>query len=328
MKKNFWILVIMVFTVGRLSATPMEMILGTNLRAYALEKVAYGYISVWSQGLVDSQESVTYRQIERTSADSSCFKLIESLGEATLAFELLKPETDSVQFSYVLCAEDDEILFFDYRSGYLKQDKFGEWYAPSSLFNVDLEMNYNTPIYLKGVIGAKVLLRDKEGKIVGERWLEVRDGKMYFPRDLVMERGEMVVTYQSENGWQSMAYSLLNGEELPVTRVYTNVPVRFKDIFFFGQDPGSIYWYVRKDKEENPLMIFSLTSFQETIFWAINDQDTEANGLAIRYRVDKTWSEWQYLSRDQIGYPVPLSKGEYQAYYLWNAEDWPTRYGR
>jgi len=317
MKATFFAVALLgFFTVTTFAQTDFTMITSpAALRSYAYGKVARGQISVGSRSMLNGSKN--YVNTELLSGGATV--VMASLNELAEFKYSVSDVRDPVGYWGYLMDEDWETLFFGGQSAVLQfNDKTGRWIVPPELETIKLTtMVTQVPIKVKGIVSARVIVRDAKGNVLREDYLNVRNGKLYFPEGYTGRMGELIVTKRSgDDSIVDEVYDLLTGKANTPTSVNSRAYVSIEGVLNFFNSS------VKLDRQpKDTLSILTVTvDSMIAAFGATAPGGETPRAVLIRKSDGQSW----YRQAIEIGDSVSLKilAGEWHVIFEWEPDQY------
>ncbi|MEI7513288.1 MAG: hypothetical protein WCJ74_01565 [bacterium] len=296
---------------------PASLPIGSKgmLRAYALEQVAGSDMSIWSEAIMWSSDSVTNVYFHPEVAPS-VDEAIQALSFNWFNFKV----SDKTKPLYVYASlhnKDGMSLF--YGNVNASRSENGLLVCPGG---VEMKMGSWTPIYVgENVKGASIRLDN------GDRVsLNVWNGYVFFQGDYTDKDGMIVLDFDDGSSMQQIGYSLRTCLQVPLYKVSGTVGAYLGDYYSFIVDdtqPGTTYvnlgnCQVGGDHEAPVASINITSSTPRTVkfFCQIWDNST---------LVEQPGSGWIFKKGSDTEMPVslaPVAPGEWSAPITLEPGEW------
>ncbi|MFA6551985.1 MAG: hypothetical protein WCT19_00610, partial [Candidatus Paceibacterota bacterium] len=114
-------------------------------KSYAKERVAKGYVGIWSEGLVSNPNSKTYSEVS-FDANQDTFSKLVTLGKEQLRFEVAKPALNNINVYASLSDSNGNTLFYGNKTSRLVKTGDDGWKLPDNAFLVEMDAIDQLPI--------------------------------------------------------------------------------------------------------------------------------------------------------------------------------------
>ncbi|MEI6191046.1 MAG: hypothetical protein WCP24_01590 [bacterium] len=261
--------------------------------AYAKRSVS-GSVGFWSISSVGESSVTNYAYVNLTG-DGDVFKVIAGLKTQEVSISVARA-TDRVGISESINTKEGWSILSGYNYGYLEKNSKGDWVVPPSLLIVKLRLNYQSPIYIKGAVSAKIITRDENGNVVDTSNLDVYNGIVLFPNQFLGRNGELAVTVDQGGGrYTTVVGDLRDNKKTDVVTVSAKVDSLIDGLIILPDD--SAYFDVMPESNEghgeSPLICGKFTKSMTFLLHAKTTEGQVARG--VWYRQDGADSgDWQY----------------------------------
>ncbi len=202
------------------------------LRSYAYSQVARGQVSIGSQSMLNGSKN--YVNTEPLSGGATV--VMDSLNSLAEFKYSVADVRDPVGYYGYLMNEEWDTLFSGGQQGNFQFDKGqGRWVVPPELENLKLStMVSQVPIKVKGVLSARVIVRDAKGNVIRDDYLNVRNEKVYYPEGYTERTGEIILTKRGADGSVvDEVYDLKTGQQNTPTSVSSRAYVSIEGVLNF-----------------------------------------------------------------------------------------------
>jgi hypothetical protein len=285
------------------------------LRAYAVEQVAGSDMSIWSEAIMWSSNSVTNVYFHPEVAPT--------IDEATQAlslnwFNFKVSDKTKPLYVYAGLHNKDGIGLFS-GDATASRSESGSIVCPSG---IKMRMNSFVPIYVgENVSGAET--RMENGR---REFLSVWNGYVFFNEDYTDEDGLLVLEWNDGSSMQEIGYSLRTSYQVPLYKVSGTVGAYLGDYYSFIADdtqPGTTYvnlgnCQVGGDHEAPVASINITSSTPRTVKFLCKIWD----GSTL---VEQPGSGWIYKKGSDMEMPVslaPVAPGEWSAPITLGPGEW------
>lgn len=238
--------------------------------------------------------------------------------------DVLDPEKDEVYINISLTDADYNQLFWGGSWGKMVKDGSGNWVLPTNFYNLSMKLNWYVPVKIDGMSSAYLVLRDDKGNYMGQIWLEVRDGVLWFPTERLDCPGDIVASiYEEETGNYRRWISSLRGcDETKPTEASCSVNTSLEGVNLYTNE--NVHLSLKEDEDgkgESPLVIDEITKEGFYTFSARTSGGQVPKGIWLRcdwFGADEIY----YFSGDDDGkVTLHLAPGEYHVIYDWETFD-------
>lgn len=221
---------------------------------------------------------------------------------------------------------DGDVLFSGFHQFWLENAK-GGYTLPVDYGNVPLVMVDNPPIKIPGAIAAQVSMIDASGRTGNTYSLPVRNGKVFFPRQLAGTNAVLSVFIQGEKGDSSggwLYWNVGNGGWIYPDRFTFALKTTVQGITAVTDSNVRVAVPTSKSVGKNQSVEFTSTSKQSVTvsFWTTEGK--WFNGAKVRKAGTTEWTTYEAATETKTGYvsfPLGLSEGVYYIVPLWNEGD-------
>lgn len=182
------------------------------LKAYALEQVTCGQISLSSSSMLASQNDSTYFNAVGSPGD-----IVRQFSQCQFRFSTYKT-SDPVYVNADLRDDDWNRYFWGFETGQVKVYSSSS-YGRFSISYLNMRLVDDVPIKVKGVKFAEIIVRDSDGNILWSEYLNVSDDLIFFPKKYTNQNGEIKLGVTDENGQYLEYIYSLKGSQIPTTSV-------------------------------------------------------------------------------------------------------------
>jgi len=264
------------------------------MMAYAKRAAVSGSVGFWSVSSV-GESSVTNYAYVNLNGGGDFLKVIAGLKTQEVSISVARA-TDRVSVSESINTKEGWSILSGYNHGYLEKNRNGDWVIPPNLLKVPLRLNYQSPIYIKGAVSAKIITRDEDGNVVETEDLEVYDGTVLFLNQFLDRNGELAVTvYLGGGNYKTFVGDLRDNKKTDVITVSANVDSLIDGLIILPDD--SAYFDVMPESNEghgeSPLICGKFTKSMTFLLHAKTSEGEVARG--VWYRQDGADpGDWQY----------------------------------
>lgn len=193
--------------------TPLALPIGSRgaLKAYALEQVSAGYISLSSSSQIQKSGDLTYFQTKGSPGD-----ITRQFSEVVFRFHVYNT-SDPVYLNAGLHDDSWNVYFYGYTKGKVETTGSDTFLSAP---NLTLRLVDQVPIKVEGASYAQITFRDSQGNVYLTDYLQVNNGVIFFPQSYVEtnQKGEIRIGINNNGVFEEHVLSL-QGEELPTTSV-------------------------------------------------------------------------------------------------------------
>lgn len=184
----------------------LPMIRSTDaLRTYAIEQTANVSASI-NTSLPSDARSWDYVSVQEATADG----IGNTIRGMSLSVDVVNPN----DYLFVWAGSynaDGDVMFSGWKQFRLVAGK-GGYALPADYGDITLSLVDNVPLRINGAQSASIVVLDDNGQTTMGTSLQVRDGKVYFPRQLAgMNAILAVYTGKEGNGW--LYWNVSNGSQ-------------------------------------------------------------------------------------------------------------------
>ena len=182
------------------------------LKAYALEQVTAGYISLNSLSQIRKSDDLTYFQTKGSPGD-----IARQFSEVVFRFHVYNT-SDPIYLNAALRDENWNTYFYGYTQGKVQSTGSDTFLSAP---NLTLKLVDQVPIKVEGASYAQITFRDSQGNFSWDDRLQVENGVIYFPQNYVVnenQKGEIRIGINNNGVFEEHVLSL-QGEEFPTTSV-------------------------------------------------------------------------------------------------------------
>ncbi len=194
-----------------------------------------GYTTVGGAGIVNEPNTQTYVWASVRNEEDK-LQILDRLNTQELTFSLANPAEDNFYIFTRIQDANGNALYYGSSSGKLEMGN-GGWVVPSEMLEYKMELAWRIPIYIDGIISAKLLVRDEDGNLVRTDYLDVENGAFFFETQYAGANGEIAVTTEVDGAYQTIVAPLRRGDgDAVVPEVFTIplVDVNIEGVYDFG----------------------------------------------------------------------------------------------
>ncbi len=289
-------------SVSLSKGNPLWMISSKDLlTSYAISQVSRGSVQIWTATSVYGESFTNDVYCELPSGErNDAFKVLDVLKQQQLYFSVARPDVDEINSYIGLYNKDGWCMFYGWGHGNLLKDEMGNWFPMVSLLKFDSYLNWEIPIYVDvDVHDAKVVLRDENGNVINTKWLDVKDGYVFYNRDFVGQNGEIIVMIK---GGKSIVASLKDNKVYEVIGVPAKIDSSIDGVVRFDTNASKLVVNPKSYEGygDSPLV---RGRFTEKMWFTLSAATMEGEiPLGVWYRNVETSSvdDWQYLPVNNI----------------------------
>jgi hypothetical protein len=282
------------------------------LRAYAFEQVCGSSISIWSEEMMWSSDSVTNVYFHPEVAPS-----LDDAMQAIMFNHFnfkVSDKTKPLSVYAELHNKDGMALFSGNVNASISNS--GQILCPTG---VKMKMNPFVVIEVgENVQGASIRLNNGE-------WdsLTVWNGYLYFRSDYTEQDGTLILNYNDGNTFQQIPYSLRAGDQVPLVAVSGNVDAYVQDFQSFidnGMIASAILYanvngFVGDDHEA-PVASITITSTRPVKFYCVIRQ------AGTNTVLERPQYGWLYKKGSSSEMPVSLLPGQWSQAMTLDPGEW------
>lgn len=197
---------------------------------------------LWTQGDLQPTNGSGYFYVEYNSPAPSKAEILNQMSVHELSYRVIDPTNDWLNlFTSCFSAEGQELFYGG--TGFHLQYGVNGWQVPEESRTFDIMLGYRIPIKIKGAIGARILVRDDNGNMRPNIWLNVSYDQesnigtvgMISEYAGIGSRGQLIVTYwENVDGKMrevEVVYGLSgNGEAISTTDGTTSMKPTMSEI--------------------------------------------------------------------------------------------------
>lgn len=303
-------------TVTAVAQSDLSMITSPSaLRSYAYSQVARGQISIGSRSMLNGSKN--YINTELLSGGATVVMAnMNSLADFNYSVADVR---DPIGYYGYLMNEDWDTIFMGGQQGTLQFDKDqGRWIVPPELENLKLStMVTQVPIKVKGVLNARVIVRDAQGNVIREDYLNVRNDKVYYPEGYTERTGELILTKRGADGSVvDEVYDLKTGQQNTPTSVSSRAYVSIQGVLNFYNSSVML-----NQQPKDTLSILTVTvDSMIAAFSATAPGGETPRAVLIRKSDNQKW----YRQAIEIGNSTSLKipAGEWHVIFEWTPDEY------
>lgn len=324
--KKFAIMIIAVLAFAGASlaeVNPLWMCGGkTAMKSWAVSQISRANVGIGSVTGLGTTNGESYVWLKNSGEKP--LDILNDIRATKVVTDVVDPEKDEVFIHVGLADAEYNQLFWGSTWGKMVKNDLGKWVLPTNFCNLSLQMNYYVPIRIDGLSSASLILRGDNGNYMGQIWLEVRDGVMWFPTDRLDCPGDIVASiYDEETGNYRRWISSLRGcDETKTTEASGSVNASLEGVNPYTN--SNVHLVLQEDdngKGESPLVVESITENGIYSFSARTSGGQIPKGIWLRC----DWfgpDEIYYFPGDDDGkVSLHLAPGEYHVIYDWETFD-------
>ncbi len=262
-------------------------------------------------------------------------KLVGLINRQGLYFRVSSPRGNFGYYGSIVNTKGRQ-LFYTSGSTKLVQDYYGDYRLDDNAQNSVWGLVPVVPIAYAGAQSAKVVVSDAAGNLQTS-YLDVSDGFIGFPTNLVDRVGDLVVTrtVEGQDQPETVGYDLRTGMPKPLSYVFTSANGYFEKLLNWQISAADAPWRFIGGwgfGQADFVMIFDVAPRSEP--WSLEVDRIEggyanyAVGLVIRAADDVGFERVKYLQLDQNPSPQPvkisLPEGKWHVVPIWPGD--PYRY--
>ncbi|MFA6076651.1 MAG: hypothetical protein WC735_01080 [Candidatus Paceibacterota bacterium] len=286
----------------------------------------YGWL--WAQGNLQSTNGPGYFQVEYNSPAPNKTEIQKIISSHELSYRVIDPTNDWLNM-WTSCQDADGNELFYGGTGFRLQYGINGWQVPEESRMFDIILGYRIPIKIKGAIGARILVRDNDGNMRPNIWLNVSYDQesnigtvgMISEYAGIGSRGQLIVTYwENVDGKMrevEVVYGLSgDGEAISTTDGSTSMKPMMSCIVSLTAPKAYILGIPSKNHIGTvPLGELLLTELSEVILYAQTTEGDSATSVRI-LDTTKFNAEWSpFEMPDGAPIVITLDPGLYHVDY-------------
>lgn len=306
-------------------ANPLAMVASADdLNRYAMGLIDNGYTVVNSPGLVNEVNTTNYVWATVGNEEDKLV-ILDQLNTRDLSFSLSNPSEDEFYlFTWISDSRGNTLYNGSSNSGKLEMGKAG-WRVPKAMLAYKLQIAWRIPIYIDGIVSAKLLIRDEEGNLLRIEYPEIWGGGFFFESQYAGAHGELAVTTEINGVYKTIVAPLRRGDgDAVIPEVFTIplVNVSIDGVYDLGW--SLLYTDILQVRPETingegtPPVVRLRTDSAKQFFMVA--QTTEGENPSILYA--RNISTGEELTQTVSNYYSVVSLPNAGLWELWF--DWPT----
>lgn len=203
------LLVQSLFAAGPGVQNPLRMISGGKaaMISYALSETEEARAEVYANAPVPAGTKPDGYAEVYADGETDGLKVIGKLRTERLDYAVARPYQDWVGLEVRALNDEGQTLLYGGNSKQLEL-RDGQWQVPGDLFNFSLYLWWEFPIRMKGVVDAKLILRDEDNNVSQYVELDLSQNGFMFQTQYLGRNGDIAVTQETPEGYVTWVSTL------------------------------------------------------------------------------------------------------------------------